>query len=121
MYTYNCKLVRIIDGDTLIMDIDLGFNMTLRETIRLLDVDAHELHGGDEHTKQMAMDEREYIINLLNQDTLKGLRVRTHKDDSFGRWLGDIYFSYDMLNWSNLSQCLKAYMNTQKIKRVQNL
>ena len=31
MYTYKAKLIRVIDGDTIVADIDLGFNMILRD------------------------------------------------------------------------------------------
>lgn len=51
MYTYNAAIVRVIDGDTLVVNIDLGFHTWRNEqTIRLLGCNAREIHdqGGPE-------------------------------------------------------------------------
>jgi micrococcal nuclease len=45
MYEYKAKVARWIDGDTVIVDIDLGFYVTVQQKIRLLRINAPELHG----------------------------------------------------------------------------
>lgn len=49
-YTYRARPVRVIDGDTLVADLDLGFDTTLRTTLRLAGCNARELSepGGRE-------------------------------------------------------------------------
>lgn len=47
MWTYRAALVRVIDGDTYELDIDLGFHVTMREHVRLLGIDCPE-HGTPE-------------------------------------------------------------------------
>lgn len=53
MWNYAARLVRVIDGDTYELDIDLGFHVTMREHIRLLGIDCPE-HGTPEGTAATA-------------------------------------------------------------------
>ena len=43
MYEYGCTIIRVLDGDTLLADIDLGFRITYRQTIRLVAMNAPEI------------------------------------------------------------------------------
>ena len=45
MYVYKCEIVKVIDGDTLDVLIDLGFNIKMKERVRLLGVDTPEVFG----------------------------------------------------------------------------
>ena len=45
MYTYSCKVLKVVDGDTLDLEIDLGFNVRIKERIRLYGVDTPEVFG----------------------------------------------------------------------------
>lgn len=45
LYTYRIAIVRVVDGDTVEADIDLGFHTTIRELVRLYDVDTPEVFG----------------------------------------------------------------------------
>ena len=44
-YVYLCKIERIIDGDTYVLNIDLGFNTFIIQTIRAAFINTHEIHG----------------------------------------------------------------------------
>ena len=52
MYKYKARLVKVIDADTLEIDIDLGFNMISRQRIRLLNVQANETRTTDIEEKK---------------------------------------------------------------------
>jgi hypothetical protein len=53
MYEYNCKIVRVIDGDSIILDIDLGFGLWIHgESIRLYGVDCPECRSRDKLKKK---------------------------------------------------------------------
>ena len=48
MYEYNCKIVKVVDGDTVDVDIDLGFGVWMRnERVRLYGIDAPESRTSD--------------------------------------------------------------------------
>lgn len=86
-------MVRVVDGDTIDVDIDLGFYVWIRkQRIRLLDIDAPEVRG---ESKEAGLAASEYLKGLIDGKTVI---IRTAKgkdgvdrDDSFGRWLATIY------------------------------
>ena len=45
MYTYPCKVLSVIDGDTLDIELDLGFHIKMKERVRLIGVDTPETYG----------------------------------------------------------------------------
>ena len=56
MYEYKVKVVRVIDGDTIDVDIDLGFNTTLtKKRIRLYGMDTPESRTRDKEEKQRGL------------------------------------------------------------------
>ena len=56
MYEYNCNIVKVVDGDTVDVDIDLGFGMWLRnERIRLYGIDTPESRTRDPEEKQAGL------------------------------------------------------------------
>ena len=87
MYEYRCQLERVIDGDTVDLTIDLGFNTFRREKIRLLGINTPEKKG-----PTAAAAERAAAVLF---DLLKGkpLTVQTKKDkhDKYGRMLGTLW------------------------------
>lgn len=86
MYRYVADLVRVIDGDTIDFNLDLGFHITKRVRIRVKDYDAPEIRGDEreEGLKVKAKAERILTNNFL-------IVVETSMDTSFDRWVGDIY------------------------------
>ena len=89
MYEYNFKLVRVVDGDTIDVDIDLGFGLWLRkQRIRMMGFDAPESRTRDLEEKKFGLLAKEQLKLLIaNARTL-----RTFKDGKgkFGRILGDV-------------------------------
>ena len=86
MYRYRAELVRVVDGDTVDLKVDLGFHMTACLRFRLLGIDAPEVRGPEKIDGRAAT---HYLQSLLaGHDTLYVESVKTGK---FGRWLGLIY------------------------------
>lgn len=78
MYTYKAELIRVVDGDTVDLKVDLGFRMSTVTRFRLYGIDAPER---DKKAKA-------HLFELLSDS----LTIETHKDpDNFGRWLCTIY------------------------------
>ena len=87
MYEYTATLDRVIDGDTVVLNVDLGFHMKANLTFRLLGINAPEMHGVTHDKGQAAKD---FLIDLLKGVTK--LNISTHDQDKYGRWLADISF-----------------------------
>ena len=91
MYEYKCKLVKVVDGDTIDIDIDLGFGVWLqKQRIRLYGVDTPESRTSDATEKIYGMAAKEFLTKWTNSG---GLTIKTHKDakGKFGRILGEIW------------------------------
>ncbi len=92
MYTYFVKSVdRIVDGDTIDISIDLGFDLTKKERVRLAGIDTPEKRTKNLKEKEMGYQATEFLeMHLMEASKLT---VRTEKDGKFGRMLGWLYKS----------------------------
>ena len=92
MYEYNCKIVRVIDGDSIIIDIDLGFSHFIHnESIRLYGVDTPECRTRDAEEKAAGLLAKEFVEEALH---VGGTYTLTTKEKGkFGRYLGTIYLT----------------------------
>tara|TARA_B100001996_G_C18526713_1_gene541368 strand:+ start:463 stop:864 length:402 start_codon:yes stop_codon:yes gene_type:complete len=91
MHEYKCKLIKVIDGDTIDVDIDLGFGVWLRkQRIRLYGIDTPESRTSDDIEKIYGNAAKDYLIKWTGAGELT---IKTHKDakGKFGRILGEIW------------------------------
>ena len=100
MYTYRAAVERVIDGDTYVLEIDLGFKITKELQLRLRGVDTHEIYGYSKESEeyQQGIEEKEFVEHWLKDaeesvDDEYPLILETYKDSKgkYGRYLGDIY------------------------------
>ena len=92
MYEYRCKVVKIIDGDTVDVDIDLGFGVWMhKERVRLFGIDTPESRTRDLEEKKYGLAAKKFLTNMLDDDG--GIILKTHKDKTgkFGRILGELW------------------------------
>ena len=90
MYQYKVKKInRIIDGDTVDLDIDLGFGVTLSHRVRLKDVNAAETKTLDLEEKAKGLAAKEWLKKELSREG--EWIIETVKEDKYGRILGTLY------------------------------
>ena len=92
MYEYRCKVVKIIDGDTVDVDIDLGFGVWMhKERVRLFGIDTPESRTRDLEEKKYGLAAKKFLTEMLDDDG--GITLKTHKDKTgkFGRILGELW------------------------------
>lgn len=90
MYEYKVNVVRVIDGDTIVVDIDLGFEMWLRnQSVRLFGINTPEVRTRDEVAKKVGIFVKGEVERLVSESNNE-LTVTTvfDKNDKFGRILG---------------------------------
>jgi micrococcal nuclease len=86
MYTYMARLNRVIDGDTYVFDIDLGFYVTTTQHIRLIGVDCPERFTPEgKRATQFAIDWLAIHGNEAYLQTDKG------QTKTFDRWVADVW------------------------------
>jgi micrococcal nuclease len=100
MYTYRVKnLLKVVDGDTIDVDIDLGFDISLTKRVRLAGVDTPESRTTDEVEKVLGLEVKEWLKKQLTGAT--DIVIRTELPDStekYGRILGRLYVNKDSVS-----------------------
>ena len=94
MYTYKIKKInRVIDGDTIDVDIDLGFSITITQRVRLQGIDAAETRTKDLVEKEKGLVAKEWLEKELSREG--EWIIETTKEDKYGRILGTLYLVGD--------------------------
>jgi len=90
LWNYRCRPTRVVDGDTIYVQIDVGFRLTTAQSVRLLGVDTPEINRGTTEQRAAGVAAREATTLWLADHAVGDwpLRIATSKADSFGRWLG---------------------------------
>jgi micrococcal nuclease len=93
MYEYRVKKVtHIVDGDTIDVDIDLGFDISFHSRVRLAGIDTPESRTRDLKEKALGLESKEYLKKRL--EAAKNIVIRTEKVNSsekYGRILAWLY------------------------------
>jgi micrococcal nuclease len=96
MYEYPCKIIKVIDGDTVDVDIDLGFGIWLKkQRIRLYGIDTPESRTSDDEEKVYGLIAKGFVQNHLPLGSLHTLRTRKDGKGKYGRILGEFIYNYD--------------------------
>lgn len=87
-YEYqHVTVIRVIDGDTVELSIDMGNKTRWQSSFRIRGIDAPEMHGAS----RAAGEASKAVLTRLLSNGIE--RVTTHKPDKYGRWLVDIKVS----------------------------
>jgi micrococcal nuclease len=92
MYTYKASVVKVVDGDTIIIDIDLGFNVWLRnQSVRLNGVDAPEKRTRNPIEKKAGLLASKFLSeNLKTGEIISVVTYKANSSEKYGRILADI-------------------------------
>jgi micrococcal nuclease len=102
MYEYAIKeVIKVVDGDTIDILIDLGFDLTKKERVRLAGIDTPESRTRDLEEKAMGIEAKEFLTRRLTDGVASGLRVKTEKDGKYGRMLGWLFCGDTNINTEN--------------------
>jgi len=95
MYEYRCTIDRVIDGDTVDVDIDLGFGVWLRkERVRMYGIDTPESRTRDLVEKKYGLAAKAFVLSFLPVGSTQTLRTKKDDKGKFGRILGE-FVVYD--------------------------
>ncbi len=97
MFEYNAKLLSIVDGDTMHLEVDLGFHVLVHETFRLARVNAPELMSFD------GIKAKAFVVGKLSAAT--AFKVQTKRAEKYGRWLCELLYQVpgEKDVWHNLN------------------
>ena len=101
MYEYKCKVVKVVYGDTVDVDIDLGFGVWLRdERVRIMGIDTPESRTRDKVEKVFGLAAKKRLKELLKNGAVLKTQVNKNGEDmkgKFGRILGDFMVGDEMV------------------------
>ena len=93
MYDYKCKVVKVVDGDTVDVDIDLGFGIWMKkERVRIMGIDTPESRTRDLVEKKFGLAAKARLKELLGPNPVLRTQISKKGEDmkgKFGRILGD--------------------------------
>ena len=102
-YIYRIKSVnRVVDGDTIDVDIDLGFSISLAKRVRLAGIDTPESRTTDTNEKKLGLESKEWLKKKLEGQT--DIVIKTELPDStekYGRILGYLFIGDDEVSAVN--------------------
>jgi micrococcal nuclease len=90
MFHYKAKCLKVVDGDTLDISIDLGFSISYKERVRLNGIDAPESRTSNILEKTAGLKVKDYLISQLEG---KDIYIVTYKEEKYGRYLVDVYLN----------------------------
>ena len=91
MYNYKAKLVKVVDGDTVDAEIDLGFDISVKKRIRLVGIDTPECRTRDLKEKALGLAAKDRVKAILVENPK--FTLESTKIGKFGRVLGNIYIT----------------------------
>ena len=91
-FFYNATVSRVVDGDTIIIDIDLGFDIILRkQSIRLKGVDTPECRTRNAIEKKAGLLAKSKVLSFCPEGSRIQVKTSLNKKGKYGRILGTIY------------------------------
>tara|TARA_R100000742_G_C4256608_1_gene74481 strand:+ start:238 stop:606 length:369 start_codon:yes stop_codon:yes gene_type:complete len=89
MYTYKIKLDRVIDGDTIDAEIDLGFDISVKKRIRFVGINTPESRTRDLEEKAKGLAAKDRVRQLL--EGTNTIQLNSHGIGKYGRVLGELH------------------------------
>jgi micrococcal nuclease len=89
MYTYKISPLKIVDGDTIDAEIDLGFDVKIKKRIRFMGINAPESRTKDLEEKAKGLAAKDRVKQLL--EGCENITLKSHGVGKFGRCLGEIF------------------------------
>lgn len=90
LYFYKAQIVKIQDGDSVILNCDLGFKVFIELACRLAHIDTPELRDKDVEKRARAQEAKQKLIELLADPQVTIQSFKPFKGDKYGRWLVEI-------------------------------
>lgn len=111
MYEYRATIVKVVDGDTVDVDIDLGFGIVLSdERVRIAGIDTPESRTRDKEEKKFGLAAKARVKQLLGKTCVLKTQINKDGEDmkgKFGRILGDFnVYDSDTDSWKLLTSIL---------------
>ena len=119
MYEYRVEIVKVIDGDTVDVNIDLGFGVWLhKERVRLYGIDTPESRTSDKEEKVYGLMAKDFLIEWISAGNVT-LKTKTYDaKGKFGRILGELWVFDTNLNQKMIDEHLAVAYHGQSKQEI---
>jgi len=118
MYIYNVKVLRVVDGDTIDVLVDLGFSTHRKIRVRLYGINAPESRTRDLAEKKLGLAAKERLIEILDEQGNE-VMLKSHGVGKYGRCLGELFYYRTEVdedeNGDMIEEELKTSINNQLV------
>ena len=104
MFFEHIKVLNVVDGDTLDVEIDLGFSIKIKQRLRLLGLDTAELRSSDPELRAKALLAKNFLKDCLIDKT--NICLYTIKTEKYGRYLAEIYLKEEDATLTSVNDLL---------------
>ena len=84
LFFYRAKVLRVVDGDTIDAEVDLGFNIKLKQRFRFAGINAYEINT------ELGKKAKEYVEKRFAENNNECI-IKSEKQGKYGRWLAWIW------------------------------
>lgn len=106
-YCYKARVVKVIDGDTVEMLVDLGFSVSIQKRFRLYGINAPELKND---TNSIGKISKQYLTQLINNKDVI-IKTEKNKTDKYGRYIATIFLDNVNINQKIVSDGQGIFQN----------
>lgn len=124
MYEYRVKnVLKVVDGDTIDVDIDLGFDISFSSRVRLAGIDTPESKTKDAYEKKLGLESKDWLKKALEHGNKVVIKTeKINSTEKFGRVLGWLFVDDVNLNLAMIDQGYAwSYMGDTKVKDFSSL
>ena len=117
---FHVSIVKIVDGDTVDVDIDLGFSTILKkQRVRLMGIDTPESRTRDKVEKLFGKASKAHLKHLLSEGDIT---LVSHDKGKFGRILGELFVSPDLdEDWMDEGEGHQTFESTERVSVNQQM
>ena len=110
MYEYQAKCLRVIDGDTIVARVDLGFHIAVEKTLRLRGVNTPEVRTRNLIEKRKGLAAKARVVDLMEKNNFE-FNLISYNVGKYGRVIADVIF----LRQGDLGELLLAEGHAEKM------
>ncbi len=96
-YYYGVEILRVVDGDTVDVRIDLGFDVWHKSRVRLMGINAPESRTRDLEEKEKGLAAKDWLTKEF-YDAVDPIELKSHGTGKYGRVLGEFYINDENIN-----------------------
>jgi len=97
MYSYQAKILKVIDGDTVQAEVDLGFHIKMTMNLRLLGINTPEMNSKIAAEVKAAREAKDFLVGIVLNKVVSVLTVKD-RTEKYGRMLATIIFEGQNIN-----------------------